>query len=184
MHDALDFGEESGYESGAVLDYDDESGRQPSEQSPTDTWHADEQAEPSDYGRTTDRRHGDSGETADPKAQDEFHWERTTVTNRPETVVVTAFMDGKIQKVAPSPHVVSMTESELAAEILVPGVASQRASSVLHNLLFESMKGQGLGVDGALAAILGPRSLDLTPPEEAVKAEAEAFATRYTSHDD
>jgi hypothetical protein len=174
---ALDFGEEYGDDSGAVLDYGDESGR--------DTG---EQAEPADTGaelRTADALYEDSGETEDTDAEeDEFHWERTTVTNPPETVSVTALMDGKIQKVELSADAASMTESELAEEILIiADVASQRASSVLHTLLLESMKAQGLGGDGPLADLLGTRFLDLTPPKQAVEAEAEVFATRYPSHD-
>ncbi|MEE6140083.1 hypothetical protein SKC41_27625 [Mycobacterium sp. 050128] len=188
MHDALDFGEESGYESGGVLGTGDKSGRDPGEQPTMVARYTDEQAELPDTTaglRTTDSLHGDGGETRDTDAEeDEFHWERTTVTNPPQTVSVTALMDGKIQKVELSAAVASMTESELAEEILiVADVASQRASSVLHTLLLESMKAQGLGGDGPLADIFGSRSLDLRPPEQAVKAEAEAFATRYTSHD-
>jgi hypothetical protein len=146
---ALDFGDEAGYDSAG------------------DEWAFD--AVPVD-------------EPAAPEApaEDEFSWERTTVTNPTETVSVTALMDGKTLGVELGAGAASMTESELAAEILVmSGLATQRASSVLHTLLIGSMQAQGLLGDGALAERLGTRFLGLTSQQQADQAQAEVFATRY-----
>jgi len=160
---ALDFGDESGYDTSADLEFGDEFG--------------DDSADPG----AIDALPEDTGDTEDTDAEDdEFPWELTTVTNPPESVSVTALMDGRIHGVELSPDAGSMTESELAAEVLIiADLASRRASSVLHTLLLESLKAQGLDGDGAVADLVGNRFLDLTSPEQATQAQAEVFATRY-----
>jgi hypothetical protein len=158
---ALDFGDESSYDGAADLDFGDEPGFDTD-----DAW-------------TVDALPADTGDTEDTDAEDdEFPWELTTVTNPPESVSVTALMDGRIHGVELSPDAGSMTESELATEVLViADLASRRASSVLHTLLLESLKAQGL--DSGFTDLVGNRFLDLTSPEQATKAQAEVFATRY-----
>jgi hypothetical protein len=147
---ALDFGDESGFDSGTALDFGDECG---------------------------DNIAGQSDK--------EFSWELTTVTNPAETVSVTAIMDGSIQSVELAADAGSMTESELEDEILViADLASQQASSILHTLLIEGMKAQGIDDGGAFADILGDGFLNLSSPKQAVEAQAEVFATRYASNHD
>jgi ESX secretion-associated protein EspD/H len=166
--DDLDFGDETGYDSGttADLDFGDEPAARVTETSAMD-------ALPEDAVDT-------EGTAAE---EDEFSWERTTVTNPLETVSVTALMDGKTDTVELSPGAASMTESELAAEVLViADLASQRATSVLHTLLADSMQAQGLEGGGTMADVLGSRFLGLTPPEQAAEAQAEVFAARYPNH--
>ncbi|CQD07709.1 ESX-1 secretion-associated protein EspH [Mycobacterium lentiflavum] len=185
---ALDFGDEPGDESGhdrsAALDFGDEPGYQTSDEWGFDAVPADEPAEPAVSGiepRAIDTLPEDTGDTADTVAEeDEFSWERTTVTNPPETVSVTALMDGKTLRIDLAADAAGMTESELAAEILViADVASQKASSVLHTLLLGSMQAQGLEDDGALAELLGARFLGLTSATRAAETQAEVFTTRY-----
>jgi hypothetical protein len=180
-----DFGDESGHDSGAALDFGDESGHDTGPQSAIDALHTDDSAEPAGTGtelRVTDTLPEDTGDTQHTDAEEEeFSWELTTVTNPPETVSVTALMGGRIQSVDLLPDALSMTESELADEILViADLASQRASSVLRTLLIEGMQAQGVD-DQALADFLGTRGLDLTPPKQAAQAQAEVFATRYAA---
>ena len=52
-----------------------------------------------------------------------------TVTNPPETVTVTAFMDGRVHQIELAPKVTNLTERDLAEEILViAGLAASRPS--------------------------------------------------------
>lgn len=165
---ALDFGDEpsheSGYDRSAALDFGDEPGCQTADEWAFDAVPADEPAEPA----------------PSVAEEDEFSWERATVTNPPETVSVTALMDGKTLRVDLAADAAALTESELAAEILViADVASQKASSVLHTLLLGSMQAHGLAADGVLADRLGTRFLGLTSPQQAAEAQAAVFASRY-----
>lgn len=191
---ALDFGDESGYDggydSGSSMDFGDESGydggRDAGEQWGIDALLDDEPAGPADSGtelRAIDTLPEDAVDTEETDApEEEFAWELTTVTNPLETVSVTAFMDGSIHGVELSADAASMTESELADELMViADLASQRASSVLHILLRDGVKAQGVDVEGSFADLLGPRFLDLKSPEKANQAQAEVFATRYGS---
>jgi hypothetical protein len=185
---ALDFGDESEHGSSAVLDFGDESGYDTGEQWGIDQLPTDE---PVEFAHSATEQHAidtlpeDTGDTDDTDAEDdEFAWELTTVTNPVETVSVTAMMDGTIHHVELSAGAASMTESELADEVLViANLAAQRASSVLHRLLLEGVQAQGLDGDGNFADLLGTRFLDLTSPEQADRAQAEVFATRYGSGD-
>jgi hypothetical protein len=184
---ALDFGDETGYDSGmADLDFGDESGHQSGNQWATDAVPTDDAAEAAASAATEASVVGelleDTGEVKDTATEeDEFSWERTTVTNPPETVSVTALMDGKTLNVELAPGAASMTESELAAEILViADLATQRASSVLHTLLTDSMKAQGHEVGASMADAMGG-VLALTPAKQAEEAQAEVFATRYSN---
>jgi hypothetical protein len=184
---ALDFGDEVAYDSGmGDLDFGDESGHQAGNQWATQAVPVDDLAVPAGATEASgiEALPEDAGETRDTVTEeDEFPWERTTVTNPLETVSVTALMDGKTLGVELAPGAASMTESELAAEILViADLATQRASSVLHTLLLDSLKAQGLEEGGTIVDVLGSGVLALTPPKQAAEAQAEVFATRYNNH--
>src|SRR5262245_31991046 len=100
---ALDFGDESGHDSGAALDFGDDSGADNADQSAIDTVLIDESAVLADTGteqRATDVLPEDAGAAGDTHAaDDEFPPHLTTVTNPPETVSVTASVDGTIRNV-------------------------------------------------------------------------------------
>jgi len=183
---ALDFGDEAGFDGGGALDFGDEAGDHSAGQSVVEALEADEPAWSGDTGTAPsviDALPQDSGDTEDADAaEDEFSWELTTVTNPAETVTVSTIMDGSICSVELAADAGSMTESELADEILViADVARQKASSVLHSLLVEGMQAQGIEEGGLLTQILGPGFLNLSSPKQAAEAQAEVFATRYGS---
>jgi hypothetical protein len=103
------------------------------------------------------------------------------VGNPPETVWVSTAMGGRIQRIELSPNVASMTESELADEILVVAdLARQKGLAGQHTYMFEVI--QALGIDDAEAAReLLEEGLDLSSPEQAEEAQAEVFSTRYNT---
>jgi hypothetical protein len=193
--DALDFGDEpghgSGYDTGAALDFGDEVGGEAGGDAgrrwDMDDLPADGPDEPARGGtepRAIDTLPGDTAEGEGQPAgteDDEFDWEKATVANPLETVSVTAIMDGRIHNVELSPEAATMTESELAAEVLaLADLASQKATSVLHRLLMEGVKAQGLDTEGTFTELLGARFLDLASPQEATAAQTEVFAARYS----
>ncbi|WP_102144059.1 secretion protein EspD [Mycobacterium hubeiense] len=103
-----------------------------------------------------------------------------TVTNPPGTVTVTTFMDGRVQQIELSPKVTTMTEADLAEEILViADLATQDARSAQYAYMLEGMRQQGHD-DIATREFL-TRDLDLPTPEQAEAARAEVFSTRYVS---
>jgi hypothetical protein len=191
---ALDFGDESGYDSGASghdsgadLDFGDESGHDGGEQSVVDALHVDEPAEPAETELSAiDALPQDLGDSADTDvAADESSQQMVTVTNPPETVSVTAMMGGSVHSVELSADAGRMTESELAAEILViADLASQKAASLLHTLLTEEVKPEGVEGRGMLSDLLGPLFMNLPSPKQAAEAQADVFANRYTSDRD
>jgi hypothetical protein len=102
-----------------------------------------------------------------------------TVTNPPQTVTVTALMDGRIHRVRLAPGVTNMTEVELAEEILViAGLARQDGRSAQYDVMYSGLR--DLGHDRAEAKDFLSRSLDLPSPEEAAATRAHIFATRYS----
>jgi hypothetical protein len=106
-----------------------------------------------------------------------------TVTNPPQTVTVTALMDGRIHRVRLAPGVTSMTEAELAEEILViAGLARQDGRSAQYDVMYSGLR--ELGHDRAEAKDFLSRSLDLPSPEEAAAHRAHIFATRYSGEVD
>lgn len=110
-----------------------------------------------------------------------------TVTNPPETVSVSALMDGRTQRVELSPKVTGMSEAELADEILViadlarlKGLAAQHSYLLEDDSLSETMR--ELGMDGNdVVRDFMENGIGLTTPEQAAAAQAEVFATRYAT---
>jgi hypothetical protein len=113
-----------------------------------------------------------------------------TVTNPPDTVSVSAFMDGRTQQVTLSPKATSMTESALAEEIVVlADLARQKGLAGQHTYLMESMSEvegmeelNEIGLDGTeVLRNFMDSGMHLSTPEEAAAAQAEVFATRYAT---
>ncbi|OBH39609.1 hypothetical protein A5692_00555 [Mycobacterium sp. E342] len=110
-----------------------------------------------------------------------------TVTNPPETVSVSALMDGRTQRVELSPKVTSMSEAELAEEILViadlarqKGLAAQHSYLLGDDSLSETMR--EMGIDGGeVVRDFMENGIGLVTPEQAAAAQAEVFATRYAT---
>ncbi|ORW87500.1 hypothetical protein AWB92_24110 [Mycobacterium sp. IEC1808] len=201
---ALDFGDESTQYSGAALDFGDESGGDNVGQSAMDMMLVDESAELADTPteqRATDLLPEDTGAAGDTHAgNDELPPKLTTVTNPPETVSVTASLDGTIRDVELSADAARMTESELADEILViADLARQQASSKLLTVVLDGvakamkelnevepdhkLKELVGDVGATLADRLEHGWLRFSSPEQATQAQAEVFATRYTGDD-
>ena len=102
-----------------------------------------------------------------------------TVANPPQTVTVTALMDGRIHRVGLAPGVTHMTEVELAQEVLVIAeLARQDGRSAQYEVMYSGL--HELGHDRAEAKDFLSRSLDLPSPEEAAATRAHIFATRYS----
>lgn len=109
------------------------------------------------------------------------------VVNPPETVAVSALMDGRFDHVELSPSATTMTEPELAAEILVladlarlKGLAGQRA------LLLEGAEEMYVSEEAGAAFrekmdsfLISKEGVGLCTEAQATEAEAEVFATRY-----
>lgn len=106
-----------------------------------------------------------------------------TVTNPPGTVTVTTSMDGRVRQIELSPRVTKMTETDLAAEIVViAGLATQDARSAQYAFMLEGMGQQGH--DDVATRDFLTRDLDLPTPEQTAAARAEVFATRYAGGND
>ena len=126
-------------------------------------------------------------EVVDEDEDDEDEIGLFTVTNPPETVSVSSIMDGRTQRVRLSPKVGSMTEAELAEEILVlAGLAKQKGLAGQHNFLLENdalqenMREMGLEDNDFLHDMID-NVMHLPTQEEADAAQAEVFSTRYTA---
>ena len=101
-----------------------------------------------------------------------------TVTNPPETVTVTAFMDGRVHQIELAPKVTNLSERDLAEEILViAGLAAQQAKSAQYSFMLAGMREHGH--DDAATRDFLTRDLDLPTPEQAEDARAQVFSTRY-----
>ncbi|WP_200959888.1 YbaB/EbfC family DNA-binding protein [Mycobacterium sp. Root135] len=101
-----------------------------------------------------------------------------TVTNPPGTVTVSTFMDGSVRRIDLSQEVISMTEADLADEIVVIArLATQDARAAQYVHVLDGMRQQGHD-DVATRDFLS-RDLDLPSPEDASAARARVFATRY-----
>jgi hypothetical protein len=106
-----------------------------------------------------------------------------TVMNPPGTVTVTTFMDGRVNRIDLSPRVTTMTETNLADEIVViAGLATQDARSAQYSFMLEGMRQQGH--DDVATQDFLTRDLDLPSPERAEADRAQIFATRYASNHD
>ncbi|OBG68454.1 MULTISPECIES: hypothetical protein [unclassified Mycobacterium] len=155
------------------------------EESAVDALHDYAPSEPEDA--ETDLAAIDSQTDADAAPDDEESPELFTVTNPPETVSVSALMDGRTQRVELSPKVTSMTEAELAEEILViADLARQKGLAAQHDYLMEdaslSDTMREMGMDGNdVVRDFMENGIGLITPEQAAAAQAEVFATRYAT---
>ncbi|OMC15303.1 hypothetical protein [Mycobacterium sp. SP-6446] len=187
---ALDFsaaasGSDSVEESDA-LDFSvaDEDGDEPSA---VDALHEYAPSEPEDSDTDLDAIDSQTGAAEEEQEVDEDGGELFTVTNPPETVSVSALMDGRTQRVELSPKVTSMTESELADEIrVIADLARQKGLAAQHTFLLgdaslsETMREMGIG-DNDVVRDFVENGIGLTTPEQAAAAQADVFATRYAT---
>jgi len=113
-----------------------------------------------------------------------------TITNPPETVSVSALIDGRTQRVQLSPKASSLTESELAEEIIVlADLARKKGLAGQHSYLLENVsQTEGLqelgeiGLDSnQILRDFMEAGMQLPTPEQADAAQAEVFAARYTA---
>jgi hypothetical protein len=103
-----------------------------------------------------------------------------SVTNPPRTVTVTTFMDGRVHQIELSPKVNTLTETQLAEEIVVIAkLATQDARAAQFSFMLEGMNQQGH--DEVATRDFLNRDLDLPSPEQATAMRAELFAQRYAS---
>ncbi|WP_102141250.1 hypothetical protein [Mycobacterium hubeiense] len=101
-----------------------------------------------------------------------------SATDPTETVTVTTFLSGLPRHIALSPRAASMTEAELAAEILgVSEIAVTKAQSAQYELVEGLLRIQGQDRD-SIRELLESK-MGLPTPEQAMAAEAE-FNSRYT----
>jgi hypothetical protein len=112
-----------------------------------------------------------------------------TVTNPPGTVSVSALIDGRTQRIDLSAKATSMSESELADEIIVladlarqKGLAGQH-TYLLENASFPELRDVGLDTGEILRDFM-ENGMKLSTPEQAEAAQAAVFATRYTADHD
>lgn len=113
-----------------------------------------------------------------------------TVTNPLDTVSVSALMDGRTQRVDLSAKATSMTESELADEILVlADLARQQGLAGQHKFVLESasqvegvaeLSESGLDAGDFLRNFM-EHDMHMPTPEQADAAQAEVFAARYAA---
>lgn len=128
-------------------------------------------------------------EAAEDEDDEEDGVQKFTVTNPPETVSVSALIDGRTQQVELSAKATNMTESELAEEILVlaglarqKGLAGQRAyvmESAAQNEGLQQLSDAGFDSDQLLRDFVGA-GMQLPTTEQAEAQQAEVFAARYT----
>lgn len=131
-----------------------------------------------------------AAEATDEEESEDDGLQLFTVTNPPDTVTVSALLDGRTQRVSLSAKVTSMTESALAEEILVlADLARQKGLAGQHTYLMDSMSElQGMeefdeiGLEGTdFLRNFMDSGMQLSTPEQAAAAQAEVFATRYAT---
>jgi hypothetical protein len=136
----------------------------------------DDLAAPSSYAFALDAFDGDD-------VDDEPVGPTFTVTNPPGTVTVSTFVDGRVRKIDLSQKVTTMTETDLADEIVViAGLATQDARAAQYDYVLEGMRQQGH--DDAATRDFLSRDLDLPSPEDARAARAQVFTMRYAGDHD
>lgn len=105
-----------------------------------------------------------------------------TVTNPPETVTVSTFVDGRVRQIDLSQKVTTMTEADLAEEIVViAGLATQDARAAQYAFMLDGMRQQGH--DDIATRDFLTRDLDLPSPEDASADRARIFAMRYAGEE-
>ncbi|MDY6996700.1 MAG: hypothetical protein SW019_08895 [Actinomycetota bacterium] len=106
-----------------------------------------------------------------------------TAANPNETVAVTTYLDGRVQRIDLAPGVTNMTEAVLADEIVcIAGLATQDARSAQYTVMLDGMREHGH--DNAATRDFLSRDLDLPTPEQAAAARIELFTTRYAGEND
>jgi hypothetical protein len=181
-------GDDFGQESGSFLDFGDGVGHDSAEPSLIDSLVGSEPAPLADAGgELIDALAENDGDLAGTE-DDEIIVPSATVTNPPETVTVTATMDGKISRVELSADAAKMTESGLAEEIFViADLARQRALSLQHSLVLDAFRHMGISDkedEDFVVEALETGVTELRSPDQAVQAQAEVFAARYASSED
>ncbi|OBI13718.1 hypothetical protein [Mycobacterium sp. E2497] len=182
------FGDGYGQTSGAFLDFGDQAGRDVTGRSAIDALVTAEPPSPADPGSAqnlTDVLPTDTGvaEPA-PAGDDAGAVPAATVVNPPETVSVTATIDGRVLRIELSPAVAEMSESGLAEEILtIADVARQRALAIQQSLVLECFHELGIDDEGFVAEALRSGVTELPSPAQAAATQAEVFASRYHSDD-
>ncbi|MEE6136253.1 hypothetical protein SKC41_07880 [Mycobacterium sp. 050128] len=129
-------------------------------------------------------------EASDDEEDEEDGAQQFTVTNPPETVSVSALIDGRTQRVTLSPTATNLTEDELADEIVVlaelarqKGLAGQRTyvmDSAAENAGLQQLNDMGLDSTQLLRDFVDT-GMRLPTEEQAETAQAEVFAVRYTA---
>lgn len=126
-------------------------------------------------------------DTDQPDEEDVLEPFTFTVTNPPGIVSVSALIGGRIREVELSPKVTSMSEAELAEEILVlAGLARQKALAgqqtylMDNELLSDGMRELGLESREVVRDFM-QNGLGMPSPEQAEAEQAEVFATRYSN---
>ena len=105
-----------------------------------------------------------------------------TVTNPGDTVSATALIGGRIHEITLAGTASSMTETELAEEILViAGLATQKARAAQHAVIVEMM--QSMGHDPVMLRGFLEYQIGLPTPEAVAAENAAVFATRYQRQD-
>jgi hypothetical protein len=112
-----------------------------------------------------------------------------TVTNPPETVSVSALIDGRTDRVKLSATATKLTEAELVEEIIVlaelarkKGLAGQHAFLTENASQIEGLDALNeLGIDSnQVLRDFMEAGMQLPTPEQADAAQTEVFAARYT----
>ncbi|MCV7410481.1 hypothetical protein [Mycobacterium florentinum] len=129
-------------------------------------------------------------EPSDDEGDEEDGVQQFTVTNPPETVSVSALIDGRTHRVTLSPTATNLTEAELADEIIVlaelarqKGLAGQRTyvmDSAADNAGLQQLGDMGLDSAQLLRDFV-ETGMRLPTEEQAETAQAEVFAARYSA---
>jgi hypothetical protein len=154
-----------------------------------------EPAEPIDAGAELGAIHSAATQATEEEGK-EIVAHLFTVTNPPETVSVSAAIDGRIERVDLSAQLTGMNEAQLTEEILViadlarqKGLAGQHTYLLENALVPENMpenmeeRADGRQSREALCEFMesGEYGMGLPSPERAATAQAEVFATRYAT---
>lgn len=122
--------------------------------------HASDEPEVNSFGANVDQ--------AEPEEEEQIPI--VQAINPPGTVTVSAYLNGSIAKVDLAPKVATLTEAQLADEILfVAGVAAKRATAVLHGEAVSMLVEQGMDVREA--RYFAETNMPYATPEQAGDAE-------------
>jgi hypothetical protein len=154
------------------------------EESALGTLHAYAPAEPEDTATELDTIRSQAQASDEEEEDEESAVQLFTVTNPPQTVSVSALIDGRTQQIDLSPKL-SMTEAELKDEVLVlaelarqKGLAGQHTYLLDNDFLSESLSEMGVDGNDFLRDFM-ETGMGMPTPEQAAEAQAEVFATRY-----